>query len=58
MKARTPYERGQSAARRGKLMRDNPYTHVTSHQSKCFWEWQRGYVEQTMTEAAYAKAKT
>lgn len=54
MKAVTPFERGMSAARRGKRLRDNPYTHVTTRQSANFWEWQRGYVAQAKEEAAAA----
>ena len=55
MRAKTPFEKGMSAARRGKLMRDNPYTHETSRQSKNFWDWQRGYCQQAKNEADTAK---
>lgn len=53
MKDRTAraFEKGQSACRRGKLMRDNPYTHETSVQSANFWAWQKGYCAQAKAEA-------
>lgn len=57
MLAKTPREKGISAFHRGKLMRDNPYTHETSRQSANFWEWQHGYCEQARKEAADARAQ-
>ncbi len=55
-RARTPFEKGQSACRRGKLMpRDNPYTHETSRQSQNSREWQRGYADQARSEADEAR---
>lgn len=52
-RATTPFEKGQSACRRGKLMRDNPYTHETNRQSQNFWQWQHGYAAQAKTEGNY-----
>jgi hypothetical protein len=57
MKAVTPYERGVSACRRGKLLRDNPFSHKTQAQSQNYWQWAEGYCAQAKKEAADAKAR-
>lgn len=39
----TPYAQGASARRRGKELRDNPYSQNTTAESRKFWEWMGGY---------------
>ena len=57
MRARTAYEKGKSACRRGKRMSDNPYTHETSRQSYNFRCWMEGYAIQARQEADEMRAK-
>lgn len=57
MRARTPFEKGRSACRRGKRMNENPYTHETSIQSKNNREWASGYAAQAQDEADAMRAE-
>jgi transcriptional regulator with XRE-family HTH domain len=62
MRARTPYEKGMSACRRGKKMSDNPYHRATARMDINYRSWLNGYAAQArkrvepMTEALCAHA--
>lgn len=51
MIARTPYEKGMSACRRGKRMSDNPYHRATERMSVNHRAWLQGFADQARKEA-------